>query len=122
MGDPAGVGPEVCLDLLQDPDISELCIPIIFGDFSPASDPDSVVVDMKDSRVWDHSGLEALHKLGERYQGVGKNLRVRHISKNCQNLLKKAGSLVHIDILPDDPSYHVAQFNMPAKNTLQTNA
>ena len=34
MGDPAGVGPEVCLDLLQDPEISELCIPIIFGDFS----------------------------------------------------------------------------------------
>ncbi|MEK9773942.1 MAG: STAS domain-containing protein, partial [Opitutae bacterium] len=103
--------------------------PLFFGSvtdfnlgFDPASDPDSVVVDMKDSRVWDHSGLEALHKLGERYQGVGKNLRVRHISKNCQNLLKKAGSLVHIDILPDDPSYHVAQFNMPAKNTLHTNA
>jgi len=34
MGDPAGVGPEVCLDLLQDPEISELCIPIIFGDSS----------------------------------------------------------------------------------------
>ena len=34
MGDPAGVGPEVCLDLLQDPEISELCTPIIFGDFS----------------------------------------------------------------------------------------
>jgi len=34
MGDPAGVGPEVCLDLLQDPEISKLCIPIIFGDFS----------------------------------------------------------------------------------------
>ena len=34
MGDPAGVGPEICLDLLQDPEISELCTPIIFGDSS----------------------------------------------------------------------------------------
>jgi len=34
MGDPAGVGPEVCLDLLQDPEISDFCTPIIFGDFS----------------------------------------------------------------------------------------
>lgn len=34
MGDPAGVGPEICLDLLRNPEISELCIPIIFGDLS----------------------------------------------------------------------------------------
>ena len=32
MGDPAGVGPEICLDLLRDPRITDLCIPIIFGD------------------------------------------------------------------------------------------
>ena len=41
--------------------------------FSPQTDPDSVIVDMKESRVWDHSGLEAIHKLGERYK-VGKAL------------------------------------------------
>lgn len=100
--------------------------PLFFGSvtdfnlgFNPSSDPDSVVVDMKDSRVWDHSGLETLHKLGERYQSAGKKLRVRHISKNCRNLLKKAGSLVDIDVLPDDPSYHVAQINLneePSQN------
>ena len=31
MGDPAGVGPEVCLRLLQDEAIARLCTPIIFG-------------------------------------------------------------------------------------------
>ena len=48
--------------------------PLFFGSvtdfnlgFSPAEDPKSVVVDMRESRVWDHSGLEAIHKLGERY-------------------------------------------------------
>jgi len=32
MGDPAGVGPEVCLHLLANAEIAKLCTPIIFGD------------------------------------------------------------------------------------------
>ena len=32
MGDPAGVGPEVCLHLLQNKEIAGQCVPIIFGD------------------------------------------------------------------------------------------
>ncbi|MBA18891.1 MAG: 4-hydroxythreonine-4-phosphate dehydrogenase PdxA [Verrucomicrobiales bacterium] len=31
MGDPAGVGPEICLRLLQNKDIAKICTPIIFG-------------------------------------------------------------------------------------------
>ena len=31
MGDPAGVGPEICLDLLANEEIAKLCIPIVFG-------------------------------------------------------------------------------------------
>ena len=34
MGDPAGIGPEICLDLLNDPEIANLCSPIVFGDSS----------------------------------------------------------------------------------------
>ena len=89
--------------------------PLFFGSvtdfnlgFSPSEDPDSVVVDMKESRVWDHSGLEAIHKLGERYHKAGKTIKLQHISENCRTLLKKAGSMVDIAVLPNDPSYHVA--------------
>ena len=32
MGDPAGVGPEICLRLLANEEIAALCIPIVFGD------------------------------------------------------------------------------------------
>jgi 4-hydroxythreonine-4-phosphate dehydrogenase len=32
MGDPAGVGPEICLRLLKHPDSLALCVPIIYGD------------------------------------------------------------------------------------------
>ena len=31
-GDPAGIGPEVCLHLLQNKEVAEQCVPIIFGD------------------------------------------------------------------------------------------
>jgi len=31
-GDPAGIGPEVCLHLLQNKGVAEQCVPIIFGD------------------------------------------------------------------------------------------
>ena len=34
MGAPAGIGPEICLDLLNDPEICDLCSPIVFGDSS----------------------------------------------------------------------------------------
>ena len=78
--------------------------------FTPADDPESVVVDMKESRVWDHL-LEAIHKLGARYQALGKTIKLQHISPNCRNLLKKAGSMVDIVVLPDDPTYHVDNLN-----------
>ncbi|MDX1967697.1 MAG: 4-hydroxythreonine-4-phosphate dehydrogenase PdxA [Planctomycetaceae bacterium] len=32
MGDPAGVGPEICLRALADPDLREVCVPVVFGD------------------------------------------------------------------------------------------
>lgn len=32
MGDPAGIGPEICLDVLSDPRVLEFCVPQVFGD------------------------------------------------------------------------------------------
>lgn len=32
MGDPAGVGPELCLRLLADAEIARICVPVVFGD------------------------------------------------------------------------------------------
>jgi len=89
--------------------------PLFFGsiqdfnnEFSPSEDPDVVVVDMMDSRVWDHSGLEAIQKLAARYRANGKMLKLQHISRNCQQLLETAGSMVDVIVLDDDPIYIVA--------------
>ena len=89
--------------------------PLFFGSstdfsigFNPDEDPEVVIVDMIESRVWDHSGLEAIHKLATRYRMSGKTLKLQHISSNCRELLRKAGSMVDVIILDDDPTYHVA--------------
>jgi 4-hydroxythreonine-4-phosphate dehydrogenase len=34
MGDPAGIGPEICLRALADPDVQATCVPVLFGDAS----------------------------------------------------------------------------------------
>ncbi len=94
--------------------------PLFFGSvtefstgFNPNSDPEEVTIDFKDSRVWDHSGLDAIHKLAERYRTAGKTLHLQHISPNCRELLSRAGSMVDIIILPDDPTYQVANIKLP---------
>jgi len=75
--------------------------------FDPKKDPEDVVIDFRNSRVWDHSGLEAIQKLAERYRAAGKTLHLQHLSKECRELLNKADSMVDIVILPDDPTYHI---------------
>jgi len=32
MGDPAGIGPEICLRALHDPQVLKICVPVLFGD------------------------------------------------------------------------------------------
>ncbi|MCW9053375.1 MAG: SulP family inorganic anion transporter [Motiliproteus sp.] len=88
--------------------------PIFFGSvnnflglFDPKNDPDDVVIEFQFSRVSDHSGLGAVDTLAERYINAGKTLHLRHLSPECQKLLKKAGDLVEVNVI-EDPKYRVA--------------
>ena len=74
--------------------------------FTPAADPPEVVIDFYFSRVYDQSALEAINTLSERYEKLGKRLRLRHLSPDCRELLDRAGDLVEVDI-SEDPHYHV---------------
>ncbi|WP_207423137.1 SulP family inorganic anion transporter [Desertivirga brevis] len=75
--------------------------------FEVLNDPEEVIIDFKESRVADMSGIEALNKLTERYQKAGKKLHLKHLSEDCRKLLKNAESIIDVNIL-EDPSYHVA--------------
>ena len=76
---------------------------------SPKEDPDEVIIDFKEARVCDFSSLEALSTITDRYKKAGKRLRLRHLSPECQKLLKDAGSLVEIEMAEDDPNYRLAR-------------
>ncbi len=75
--------------------------------FDVNSDPDDVVIDFYYSRVYDQSGLEAIHSLSDKYTTAGKRLHLTHLSSECQRLLGKAGDLVEVSV-SEDPQYHVA--------------
>jgi sulfate permease, SulP family len=92
----------------------ELTGPLFFGAitnfkniFTPGEDPDEVIIEFKDCRVYDHSALEAIHSLSEKYRSLGKTARLKHLSTECQALLKKAGDIIEVD-LHQDPHYHIA--------------
>ena len=94
--------------------VYELNGPLFFGSvknfrelFSPSDDPADVVIEFQNSRVTDHSAIEAIDSLAEQYIKAGKQLHLRHLSEECKQLLDKAGSLVEVNRL-EDPSYHVA--------------
>lgn len=94
--------------------VYELDGPLFFGSvlhfrelFDQQTDPEHVVIDFKESRIWDSSGLEAIDGLAEKYRKLGKNLHIRHISPECRDLLTKAREYVEIDV-KDDPRYHIA--------------
>ncbi len=86
--------------------------------FQARSDVDNIVIDFEDARVCDFSALEALNALGERYKAAGKSLKLRHLSADCKAMLERAGSLVKIETLPDDPSYSVAAIKSSASRIL----
>jgi len=79
-----------------------------FGDlFDVANDPKNVIVDFKNARVMDSSGVEAIEKLTERYAKAGKKLTLRHLSDDCKAVLAKAkANITHEE---DDPEYKVAR-------------
>ncbi|WP_017630532.1 SulP family inorganic anion transporter [Vibrio sp. 624788] len=87
--------------------------PIFFGStanflelFDAYNDPQDVIVDFANSRVTDHSAIEAIDTIAERYAALGKTLHLRHLSQDCVAMLHKAGSLVEANVA-EDPIYKV---------------
>lgn len=87
--------------------------PLFFGSsegfaelFDPEGDPDRVIVDFAGSRVVDQSALQAIEAVALKYETRGKSIQLRHLSRDCHELLNRAGHLM-IDS-DDDPDYGLA--------------
>jgi SulP family sulfate permease len=44
----------------------------------------------------DHSAIEAIDNLTEKYSQLWKTLHIKHISEDCRNLIKNADKIVDI--------------------------
>jgi SulP family sulfate permease len=91
----------------------EIYGPLFFGSvtvfnekFDVLGDPDEVIIDFAESRVVDMSAIEALNKITERYEKVGKKIHLKHLSPDCHKLLKNAERIIDVNIM-EDPTYKV---------------
>ena len=98
--------------------VYEIWGPLFFGSitafkskFNVKKDPDKIIVDFLESSVSDHSALEALFQLVEKYEAAGKTVEVRHLNTQSQVLMKKASPLLAkvIEKNVDDPRYQVME-------------
>lgn len=96
--------------------VYEIWGPLFFGSvsgfnskFDPKNDPERVEIDFMESRVSDHSAVEAISNLTEKYLDLGKEITLIHLSPECIDLLIRHNSdfKTHIETSIEDPRYHV---------------
>ncbi|WP_139958165.1 SulP family inorganic anion transporter [Flavicella sediminum] len=95
----------------------EIWGPLFFGSvsgfnekFDVKNDPDQVEIDFVESRVSDHSAIEAISNIVDKYQKAGKTIKLKHLSEECKVLLYKSDDSFHKVVIEDidDPRYHLA--------------
>lgn len=97
--------------------VYEIWGPLFFGSikafndkFDAKNDPDKVEIDFVESRVSDHSALEAIFNIVAKYEAEGKTIKLKHLSEDCKALMYKASPKFREVIVEaiDDPRYHLA--------------
>jgi SulP family sulfate permease len=98
--------------------IYEIWGPLFFGSisafnekFDVKNDPDHVEIDFVEARVSDHSAIEAIFNLVNKYKAEGKSVKLKHLSEDCKVLLYKSSPMFRDVIIEDvdDPRYHLAE-------------
>lgn len=87
--------------------------PLFFGSvtsfneqFDIDNDPQNVVLDFKNARVMDISGVEAVDAITKKYLEANKTIKIRHLSSECKSIMKNAGQFCTYE--EDDPKYKIA--------------
>ena len=97
--------------------VYEIWGPLFFGSvtdfnmkFDPKNDPDKIEIDFIEARVQDHSGIEALRGVANKYLDLGKEIKLTHLSPECKELLIRNNpefdTIIESSI--EDPRYHIA--------------
>jgi SulP family sulfate permease len=104
--------------------VYEIWGPLFFGSvtdfnmkFDPKNDPVKVEIDFIEARVQDHSGIEALRGIANKYLDLGKEIKLTHLSPECKELLMRNNPEFDdiIESSIEDPRYHIATDLMDAE-------
>ncbi len=104
--------------------VYEIWGPLFFGSttgfnskFNISNDPEHIEIDFIESKVGDHSGVEALHTISNKYLEAGKKVTLTHLSPDCKAMLLKWNPEFKAIIKDaiDDPRYHVVTDMMDAE-------
>lgn len=82
------------------------CVTAFNEEFDLAHDPQNIVLDFKDARVMDISGVEAIDAITKKYLDAGKTIKIRHLSDECKDIMNNAKQFCTYE--EDDPKYKVA--------------
>jgi len=98
--------------------VYEIWGPLFFGSisafnqkFDVKNDPEAIEIDFVESRISDHSAIEAIFVLVNKYNKAGKTIKLKHLSQDCKVLLYKSSPLFKDVIIEaiDDPRYHLVE-------------
>lgn len=104
--------------------VYEIWGPLFFGSttafnskFDVSSDPDSVEIDFIESKISDHSGVEAVRNIANKYLDNGKQIKLTHLSPDCKALLLKWNPEFETIIKSsvEDPRYYVVTDTLDAE-------
>lgn len=97
--------------------VYEIYGPLFFGStstflekFDIHTDSNEIIIDMKESRIVDMSAIEALNSITLKYAQQHKTVILRHLSKDCIQLLQNAKGVIEINV-EEDPTYNVMPKN-----------
>ena len=90
--------------------------PLFFGTirefkdlFSPAEDPNDVYLSFARSKVCDHSAIEAIHSISEKYRGLGKRLHLHDHARSAAVRPVIHRSVPVPGVVPRVPGHHLDQ-------------
>jgi SulP family sulfate permease len=86
--------------------------------FDAKNDPETVVIDFYYTRVYDHSGMEAIHAIAKKYQQVGKTVHLTHLSDECREMIRKADDLICVNFSDQDQFHVTTDRQMARKSTV----
>lgn len=104
--------------------VYEIWGPLFFGStttfnskFDVSTDPDSIEIDFIESKISDHSGVEAVRNIANKYLDSGKQIKLTHLSPDCKLLLLKWNPEFEtiIEDSIEDPRYYVVTDTLDAE-------